>query len=271
MKVSVVTITYNAGRTLQRTLDSVRQQTYHELEHLIIDGASKDDTVAIAERYRQQCPYNVVVQSEPDRGLYDAMNKGLQKATGDYIVFLNAGDSLYAPDTIQTVVKSAQNADSQYSSGALPSGASTSDASLPAVIYGDTAITDGEGRFLHLRTHRPPEHLSWHSFRQGMLVCHQAFYARLDIARQMPYQLKYRYSADVDWCIRVMKEAERQGLPLVNTHAVLANFEEGGNTTQNHRASLRERFLVMSSHYGYIQTVALHLWFVLRALYRRFT
>lgn len=266
MKISVVTITYNAGRTLQRTLESVRRQTCHELEHIIIDGASKDDTVAIAERYRQQCPFDVVVQSEPDRGLYDAMNKGLQKATGDYIVFLNAGDSLYAPDTIQTVVKSAQNADSQSFSDA-----SSSCASLPAVIYGDTAITDGEGRFLHLRTHRPPEHLSWHSFRQGMLVCHQAFYARLDIARQIPYQLKYRHSADVDWCIRVMKEAERQGLPLVNTHAVLANFEEGGNTTQNHRASLRERFLVMSSHYGYIQTVALHLWFVLRALYRRFT
>ena len=271
IRISIVTITYNAARTLQRTLDSVLSQTYPHIEHLIIDGASKDDTLRIAEQYQAASRHEVIIQSEPDRGLYDAMNKGLQKATGDYIVFLNAGDSLYAPDTIQTVVKSAQNADSQYSSGALPSGASTSDASLPAVIYGDTAITDGEGRFLHLRTHRPPEHLSWHSFRQGMLVCHQAFYARLDIARQISYQLKYRHSADVDWCIRVMKEAERQGLPLVNTHAVLANFEEGGNTTQNHRASLRERFLVMSSHYGYIQTVALHLWFVLRALYRRFT
>ena len=266
MKISVVTITFNAERTLQRTLDSVRRQTYPHLEHLIIDGASKDDTVAIAERYRQQCPYDVVVQSEPDHGLYDAMNKGLQKATGDYVVFLNAGDTFYADDTVETVVKSAQNADSQSFSDA-----SSSCASLPAVIYGDTAITDAEGRFLHLRTHRPPEHLSWRSFRQGMLVCHQAFYARLDIARQIPYQLRYRHSADVDWCIRVMKEAERQGLPLVNTHAVLANFEEGGNTTQNHRASLRERFQVMSSHYGYVQTVALHLWFVLRALYRRFT
>lgn len=265
MKISVVTITYNAGRTLQRTLESVRRQTCHDVEHLIIDGASKDDTLAIAERYRQQCPYNVVVQSEPDRGLYDAMNKGLQKATGDYIVFLNAGDTFHATDTVETVLKSAGNTDSQGAQGASSSGAL-----LPAVIYGDTAITDAEGRFLHLRTHRPPAHLSWRSFRQGMLVCHQAFYVRLDIARQIPYQLKYRHSADVDWCIRVMKEAERRGLPLVNTHAVLANFEEGGNTTQNHRASLRERFLVMACHYGYFQTVALHLWFVLRALYRRF-
>ena len=254
IRISIVTITYHAARTLQRTLDSVLSQTYPHIEHLIIDGASKDDTLRIAEQYQAASRHEVIIQSEPDRGLYDAMNKGLQKATGDYIVFLNAGDTFYADDTIETVVKSAQNADSQSFSDA-----SSSCASLPAVIYGDTAITDGEGRFLHLRTHRPPEHLSWHSFRQGMLVCHQAFYARLDIARQIPYQLKYRHSADVDWCIRVMKEAERQGLPLVNTHAVLANFEEGGNTTQNHRASLRER------------TVALHLWFVLRALYRRFT
>ena len=244
MKVSIVTITWNAERTLQRTLDSVRQQTYSDIEHLIIDGASKDQTLQIAERYQAASPHEVVIQSEPDKGLYDAMNKGLQKATGDYVVFLNAGDSLYANDTIETVVHSAEN-------GA-------------AVIYGDTAITDEEGNFLHLRQHRPPEELTWRSFKQGMLVCHQAFYVRLDIARDILYDLQYRHSADVDWCIRVMKEAERQGLPLVNTHAILANFEEGGNTTQNHRASLKERFHVMARHYGFLQTLLLHLWFVVR-------
>ena len=248
-RISIVTITYNAERTLQRTLDSVLRQTYPYIEHLIVDGASKDGTLAIAENYRAQSSHEVVIQSEPDRGLYDAMNKGLQKATGDYIVFLNAGDSLYAEDTIDTVVRH------------------TGDE--VAVVYGDTAITDGEGRFLHLRTHRPPEHLSWKSFRQGMLVCHQAFYARLDIARQQPYDLYYRHSADVDWCIRVMKEAERQSLVLINTHTVLANFEEGGNTTQNHRASLLERFRVMAAHYGYLQTCLLHGWFVVRALLGR--
>ena len=92
---------------------------------------------------------------------------------------------------------------------------------------------------------------------------------RTDIARQQPYNLGYRHSADVDWCIRVMKEAERQSLALVNTHTVLANFEEGGNTTQNHRASLLERFRVMATHYGYLQTLCLHIWFVVRALFRR--
>ena len=248
-KISIVTITWNAARTLQRTLDSVRCQTYADIEHIIIDGASTDDTLHIAQRYQQDSSHQIIIQSEPDKGLYDAMNKGLQKATGDYIVFLNAGDTLYAPDTIETV--------------AIRALASTP---LPAVIYGDTAITDSEGNFLHLRRHRPPEKLSWQSFRQGMLVCHQAFYARLDIAQRIPYDLTFRHSADVDWCIRVMKEAERLQLPLTNTHAILANFEEGGNTTQNHRESLKERFRVMARHYGTLTTILLHLWFVIRRI-----
>lgn len=257
MKVSIITITFNAARTLQRTLDSVACQTYADIEHLIIDGASKDDTLAIAKRYQQESHHEVVIQSEPDRGLYDAMNKGLQKATGDYLVFLNAGDTLYAPDTIETVAKTINNNREPITMN-----------HEPAVIYGDTAITDAEGNFLHLRTHRPPEALSWKSFKHGMLVCHQAFYVRTDIAKQFPYNLVYRHSADVDWCIRVMKEAERQGLALVNTHAVLANFEEGGDTTQHHRDSLKERFKIMMHHYGLVQTVVMHAWFVVRQLLR---
>ena len=256
IRISIVTITYNAARTLQRTLDSVACQTYDDIEHLIIDGASKDETIAIAERYKVESHHEVVIQSEPDKGLYDAMNKGLQKATGDYLVFLNAGDTLYAPDTIETVVKHAK----------LPS---LGEGHGVACIYGDTAITDSEGRFLHLRTHRPPERLTWKSFKQGMLVCHQAFYVLTALARQIPYDLQYRHSADVDWCIRVMQEAERQHLSLVNTHAILANFEEGGDTTQHHRDSLKERFSVMAHHYGRCQTLILHGWFILRAIARK--
>ena len=103
-----------------------------------------------------------------------------------------------------------------------------------------------------------------------MLVCHQAFYVLTRLARQIPYDLQYRHSADVDWCIRIMREAERQGMALVNTHAILANFEEGGDTTQHHRDSLKERFSVMAHHYGLCQTLILHGWFILRAVVRRF-
>lgn len=249
MKISVITITYNAARSLQRTLDSVAAQDYRDIEHLIVDGASTDGTLPMAWRYQEKSTYPVVVQSEPDGGLYDAMNKGLRLASGDYLVFLNAGDALHSSGTLATVAAAA--------------------AGRPAVVYGDTAIPDTEGRFLRLRTHRPPRVLTWRSFKQGMLVCHQAFYVRSDIARRITYNLQYRHSADVDWCIRVMKEAERQGLPLVNTNAVIADFEEGGDTTQHHRDSLQERYRVMAAHYGQVQTFLLHCWFVLRAILRK--
>ena len=253
MRITIITVTYQAAAVLQRTLDSVSRQTFQQIEHLIIDGASKDDTVKIAKAYQEKVPYPVIIQSEPDHGLYDAMNKGLHKATGDYLVFLNAGDTLHADDTLTTLT-----------SHLLPLTSHLS----PAVIYGDTAIVDSEGKFLHLRRLRPPKQLTWRSFKQGMLVCHQAFYVRTDIAQQEDYDLQYRHSADVDWCIRVMKRAEEMRLPLVNTNTILADFMEGGNTTQNHRASLKERYQVMCHHYGKASTIVMHAWFVLRQLFR---
>ena len=246
MKISIITVTYNAASVLKRTLDSVKAQSWQQIEHLIIDGASKDETISMAETYKAQCPYEVVILSEPDKGLYDAMNKGLRLATGDYLVFLNAGDTLHAADTLETIVRSAQP--------------------LPGVLYGDTAITDEQGNFLHLRRLRPPKKLSWKSFRQGMLVCHQAFYALTDIAKNLPYDPRYRYSADVDWCIRVMKEAQKRQFPLVNTQAILADYQEEGQTTIHHRDSLKERFDVMRRHYGLFTTVIMHVWFVFRQL-----
>jgi glycosyltransferase involved in cell wall biosynthesis len=250
-KISVVTITYNAEAVLQRTLDSVLSQSYPYVEHLIIDGASKDGTLALVEQYREEsteqaASHEVVVQSEPDRGIYDAMNKGLQKATGDFVLFLNAGDTLPATDTLELVMDKADDG--------------------VGVLYGNTDVVDGEGNFLYHRRLQSPERLSWRSFRQGMLVCHQAFYARTEIAKGIPYDLQYRFSADVDWCIRVMKEAERRRLQLVNLHTVVANYLEEGATTKNHKASLRERYLVMQRHYGVVQTFLLHCWFVVRAV-----
>ena len=253
MRITIITVTYQAAAVLQRTLDSVSRQTCQDIEHLIIDGASKDDTVKMAKAYQEKVPYPVIIQSEPDHGLYDAMNKGLHKATGDYLVFLNAGDTLHADDTLTTLT-----------SHLLPLTSHLS----PAVIYGDTAIVDSEGKFLHLRRLRPPKQLTWRSFKQGMLVCHQAFYVRTDIAQQEDYDLRYRHSADVDWCIRVMKRAEEMRLPLVNANTILADFMEGGNTTQNHRASLKERYQVMCHHYGKASTIVMHAWFVLRQLFR---
>ena len=117
---------------------------------------------------------------------------------------------------------------------------------LPGVLYGDTDWVDNDGNYMSRRRLTPPEKLTWRSFRHGMLVCHQAFYARTDLAQKVPYDLRYRFSADVDWCIRIMKEAEKESLPLVNVHATIADYQREGQSTKNHRASLLERFDVMS-------------------------
>ena len=254
IRITYVTITFNAAKVLQRTLDSVLQQDYPNIVHLIIDGASTDDTLKLVDDYiaRSNAAENghrIQVTSEPDKGIYDAMNKGLRSLDGDYVCYLNAGDFLPSPDTVSRIAQ-------QVAAGG----------GMPAVLYGDTDIVDGEGRFLRHRRLAPPEHLTWKSFRQGMLVCHQAFYARTDFAIATPYDMQYRYSADVDWCIRVMKAAEKENVPLLNLKMVVANYTQEGQTTLHHRESLWERYRVMEHHYGRVQTFLLHSWFAVRSL-----
>ena len=254
MIITYVTITYNAADVLKRTLDSVLRQDYRDIVHLIIDGASTDGTLQIVEDYIQRSNaadngHRIQVASEPDHGIYDTMNKGLRSLDGDYVCFLNAGDFLPASDTVSRIVSAISD--------------------QPAVLYGDTDIVDSEGRFLHHRRLAPPEHLTWKSFRHGMLVCHQAFYARTDFAIATPYDLRYRYSADVDWCIRIMKAAAKENIPLHNLHMVVANYTEEGQTTLHHRESLFERFRIMTRHYGWLSTIAMHVWFVFRSLLSR--
>lgn len=257
-KITVVTVTYNAAGLIGRTIESVEQQDYPCVEHLIVDGNSQDDTLAHVHHYQERnsvagVRHEVACLSEPDDGLYDAMNKALDMATGQYVLFINAGDRLHAPDTLSLLARAA----------------AAHHGDLPAVVYGHTDIVDGEGRFLHPRRLAPPERLTWRSFAAGMLVCHQAFMARTDLARQAGYDRRYRYSADFDWCIRVMREAKRRRLPLTNAHIVVADYLSEGMTTRHHTASLRERFRIMARHYGLALTLAQHGRFLLRAAGRR--
>lgn len=255
---SIVTITYNADNVLGKTVDSVFSQTYPHVEHVIIDGASTDDTLQVAQDYMQRSyaasnGHEIRIVSEPDNGLYDAMNKGLRQVSGDYVLFLNAVD--FFPDS-EVLSNIARNVGLE----------GVSREKLPVVLYGNTDIVDNDGRFLRHRRLQPPANLSWRSFRHGMLVCHQAFYARLDIAKTVPYDCRYRFSADVDWCIRIMKEAEIRHLPLLNLHLVVANYTEEGQSTIHHRESLNERYQIMCHHYGKIPTIFMHLWFAVRQI-----
>ncbi len=240
---SIITVTFNAESFLERTILSVLEQTYPRVEYIVVDGASKDGTLAIIERYVKRISRWI---SEPDKGLYDAMNKGMKMATGDYLCFLNAGDMFYEPETLQKMVDSIQ-----------------SQSELPDVLYGHTVLVDESGHFKRMRRLEPPEELNWKSFRQGMLVCHQAFFAKRIIA--VDYDLSFRYSADQDWCIRTMKKADN----LFNTHLTLIRYLEEGMSTRNRKESLKERFQIMVKHYGWFSTIVHHFWFVIRAIIKR--
>lgn len=243
-KFSIITVTYNAGKVLEDTIQSVVFQTYRNVEYIIVDGGSTDNTLEIANKYRDRI---TKVISEPDKGLYDAMNKGIRLATGNYLCFLNAGDELHENETLQKMVHTLNGNQ------------------LPDVIYGETAIVDEQGHFLHMRRLSAPESLHWKSFKQGMLVCHQAFFARRELAINQLYDLQYRFSADFDWCIRIMKQSQY----LHNTGLTLIDYLNEGMTTRNHKASLKERFRIMAKHYGWISTILHHGWFVVRAIYKK--
>lgn len=238
-KLSVITVTYNAEKTLERTLKSVSGQTYPYVEHIVVDGKSEDHTVSLIQKYGNSALKWV---SEPDKGLYDAMNKAVTMTTGDYLCFLNAGDTFYTDDTVERMMNSFEAA------------------SPPDIIYGETAIVDDSGKFLFMRRLSVPETLSWKSFKQGMVVCHQAFIVKKTIFE--PYSLDYRFSADVDWCIRMMKKSRR----IHNTHLTLINYLNEGVTTANRKASLKERYRIMVKHYGQASTFLHHLWFAFRAV-----
>ncbi len=242
-KFTIITITYNAARWLERTVVSILSQSYPNIEYLIIDGGSKDGTVDIIKQYAPGIAYWV---SEPDKGLYDAMNKGLKQATGDYVWFINAGDTLQSAATVQRI--------------AMKIGKRSS---LPDIIYGETSIVDADGKPLGMRRLKAPKQLTWKSFRMGMLVCHQSFIAKRTIAPE--YDLQYRLSADYDWCIRCLKQAKS----IYNTKMILSNYLEEGLSTQQRKASLKERYEVMCKYYGKFATIILHGWFALRFYYAK--
>lgn len=240
--ISIVTITYNAAKELPPTIQSVAQQTWKDFEHLIIDGASKDDTLEVA---RQLGTQQLRIISEPDKGLYDAMNKGLRNARGKYVLFLNAGDTFHSADILMKYAEACKaNAD---------------------IIYADTVIVDASRKVIAPRHLSVPEQLTFQSFSKGMLVCHQAFMVKKALAPV--YDTQYRFSADYDWTVKCIQNTQPDH--CVNLHMIAIDYLADGTTDKNKWKSLMERFKIMCRHYGMAKTIGRHLSFVQRAIKRK--
>ncbi len=226
-KLSVITVVYNDVKGIEGTMLSVLNQSYPNIEYILIDGLSTDGTLDIIKKYQDR----IILLSEKDKGIYDAMNKGLLIATGDYVLFMNSGDEIYAPDTVAKVFITADNAD---------------------IYYGETEMINDNGESLGQRRHKTPESFTLKSFRYGMSISHQAIYIRRSLTE--PFDRIYALSADIDWILNAVKKAK----VIVNTHQYVAKYLVGGMSKKKHRQSLMERFDIMKKYYGLVPTVFNH-------------
>ena len=239
--ISIITICYNAAATIEKTLQSVTEQDYPNIEYLIIDGQSKDNTLEIVARYEAHISK---VISEPDKGIYDAMNKGMAAATGDYIWYVHADDQIYAANTLSQIMANHNQED---------------------FIYGKALLVNEQGEERSLETRKPhpaAATLTWKTMKQGMAISHQSMLVRRTLSPE--YDLTYRYVADFDWLIRVLKKSQS----VRDTGTYWCRFAEGGISTQHRNASLKERFTILKKHFGLFPTLWQHALITLKALKR---
>jgi glycosyltransferase involved in cell wall biosynthesis len=238
--ITIITVTYNAEKYLERTIQSIIGQTHTDYEYLIVDGGSKDRTLEIVKQYEGHVRRWV---SERDRGLYDAMNKGMRMATGDFIWFMNAGDEIYDEHVLARLAALSPT---------------TTD-----VYYGDALFVQEDGQALGLRSevtpHRLPERLHWRSMALGMVVCHQSFIVRRIIAPPYDDGL-HPYSADVDWEIQCLKNAKK----TVRLEGPISRYLTGGFSRRHLRNSLLDRFHILQKHFGLLGALKNHVLIALR-------
>jgi len=238
--VSIITVVFNDKAFLEGSINSILQQTYRNIEYIIIDGGSTDGTVDIIKKYSSKITYWI---SEPDKGIYDAMNKGIAASKGDYLWFINSGDQIYAEDTLEKTVQGCKT---------------------PAdIYYGETEIVDESGNKLRMRRHKAPEILTWKSFRTGMMVSHQSIIVKKNLAPF--YDLKYKVSADIDWCLKILKKSDI----ICNTNLILSKIINQGFSKKFQKTSLKERFWIMSKNYGFFTTLFYHFIIAVRFLFIR--
>ena len=213
MKISVITVCFNSARTLSRTLQSVAEQDWPNVEHVVIDGGSSDGSAGILEAFRSRLAYLV---SEPDNGIYDAMNKGLAQASGDIICFLNADDQ-YSSSRVLSLVASEMQ---EYGVEAL---------------MGDVGFSHESAPLRTVRRYRSdrftPERLSW-----GWMPAHPALFLRKEVFRRVGgFKTDYRIAGDFEFIVRAFR-----GHTVSYRHLpeVLVRMQTGGTSTGGWRAKI---------------------------------
>ncbi len=212
MKVSIITVSFNSVGTIRDTIESVLSQEYLDIEYIVVDGGSTDGTMAIIEAYANELD---AVVSEPDRGIYDAMNKGIQAATGDVVCMLNSDDVYATPSSIRRLVERMQE-----------TGADS--------VFADLVLVDSEDNDKVLRYYDSGR---FHPgrLRYGWMPAHPTFLAKRTLYKKWGlYSLKYRIAADYEMMVRLLHKA---GASYAYLPEVVVKMRAGGVSTGGLRNS----------------------------------
>lgn len=218
-KISIITVIYNAEEVLEKTLLSVFKQTYKNIEVIVIDGGSTDETLHIINKYNDSID---IFLSERDDGIYDAMNKGMDLATGDFITFLNADDEYYSETTVEELFSDIDE--------------------KTDVVYGDhISILNGKESYRTAKDFTEVGLLT----NLTSIFCHQAFFIRKPITPR--YNTDYSLKGELDWYFNILKRGDivykRKKIPVVY-------YERGGVGEQRYMLNLREMINVIKSQSG---------------------
>jgi len=238
---SIITVNLGNVDCLERTIANIHAQSYTSYELIVIDGGTKGiDIDYFLNKYNKI----TVFISEIDRGIYDAMNKGITMAKGDYLWFLNSGDRFHHEQSLQDVLSAIEqnpNAD---------------------VFFGDTDFVDEKyqsiGLISELKPQKFPEKITKSSFRFGMNICHQSIIVRTAISPN--YNLEFKQASDIDWILNVLELN-----PITHkVPGVLSDFQIGGSSTENSRKAIKERYEIFKNHFGFLPNILAHVWIVIR-------
>ena len=207
--VSVITVCYNCVGTIERTIQSVVVQDYDNIEYIVIDGGSTDGTVDIIKRYANKISF---WSSEPDKGIYDAMNKGIKRAHGEWIHFRNSGDYFLSKHTVSEVFRESYDNDI-------------------SVVHGDCYYV-----YPNFYVRRTPTMLD-HSYKDDMPVLHPATFVRTKLQQMRPFDLNYKSAADYNFFYWLCQDGHKfQYVPIV-----VATFATGGFSSNWERAFIEDR------------------------------
>lgn len=229
--VTIVTVVLNDAAGLEKTIGSVLEQTYDPMEFIIIDGASSDSTLDVIKRHEDKIDLWI---SEPDNGIFDAMNKGIDRASGQWINFMNAGDSFYQKDTIETVFNK--------------------DCGEADFIYGHTYFLGGDFRGV-------VKAWSFDILWKTMVFTHQSLFTRSEVLKRRKFNTQFKICADYD----IIFNCYMQGLTFFNSDTVIAAFDPGFSEVSRSRMAF-EKWKVVKKHRNDLQ---FH-WFYLQLFIKRF-